>query len=84
MCKSCAQPVQTVSKSSGRVYNLCAAAAFAPGALWISAPFSTNCTHNHSQVFSTIQRRYLPLLRQTFSTLSTRPITRIINVYQVI
>lgn len=76
MCKSCVQPVYTLMKSSGRVYNLCADFLPIRNALGISTHFSTLSTPSHAQGLSTTKIAISPLLFTRLSTPSTGPIIR--------
>jgi hypothetical protein len=75
MCNTCVQAVQSVSKSRGREYNLCAASQPNTVASGISGYLSTNSTHFLTHHFSTQNPVHTNLLNRMLSTLYTWPIT---------
>jgi hypothetical protein len=80
MCKRCANLVQSMLKSCGRAYILCADNRFSTMGVWISGWFSTVSTHNHTLSLSTSFLTLSPLLKSVLSTSSTVPIIRTNNV----
>lgn len=78
MCKSCVEPVYTVLKRRGSVYNLCAAQATYYTPVWKTTGLPATFPHIHTHRFPTIKTFLLYLFSGNFSPLSTRLITRTI------
>jgi len=77
MCKTCVQPVHSLSKSSGREYILYAGpAAKKPGSS-INPALSTFSTHQTPPYFSTHIFPRKPLVDRRLSTFYTGPINTI-------
>jgi hypothetical protein len=75
MCKTCANRVQTLPKSSGHEYNLCAGPIAKASAPVKNYTFSTNCTRLLPSFFSTQKITRFSLVDSTLSTVYTGPIT---------
>jgi hypothetical protein len=75
MCKTCAQGVYTLSKSSGCAYILCAGYTSRFTSPAYKLALSTTSTHVLTPYFSTLNTGFLPLLSGMLSPLYTGPIT---------
>lgn len=84
MCNSCVQPVQTVLKTRGHEYILCAHSTTLQPSPGHKPYLSTFCTQSFTPVFSTIHRALLYPVASMLSTLYTPPITRATNIYTYI